>query len=47
MANQNCLKCIHFWQDTTDDVASCNCCDNGEFYEEDRRVEETEFEEGS
>ena len=30
----NCLKCTHFWQETTDDVACCNCCESGEFYDE-------------
>ena len=25
----NCSKCSHVGQETTDDVASCNCCDNG------------------
>ena len=33
----NCLKCCHYWQETTDDVASCNCCEDGEFYEEEDR----------
>ena len=36
----NCLKCSHFWQETTDDVACCNCCDNGEFYDEMKKEEE-------
>ena len=31
--NYNCLKCRHYWQETTDDVASCNCCDDGEFFD--------------
>ena len=35
--NYNCLKCCHYWQETTDDVASCNCCEDGEFYEEEDR----------
>lgn len=30
----NCSTCIHFIEETTDDVACCNCCDDGEFYEE-------------
>lgn len=36
----NCLKCSHFWQFTTDDVASCNCCDAGEFYTPQKESEE-------
>lgn len=28
----NCLQCGHFDQETTDDVACCNCCENGEFF---------------
>lgn len=30
----NCIKCCHFDQETTDDVACCNCCENGSFFEE-------------
>ena len=30
----NCEECIHSSQETTDDVACCNCCENGEFFEE-------------
>lgn len=30
----NCSKCSHVGQETTDDVACCNCCDDGEFYDE-------------
>lgn len=30
----NCEKCIHFMQETADDVACCNCCEDGEFFEE-------------
>lgn len=29
----DCLQCYHFDQVTTDDVACCNCCENGEFFE--------------
>jgi hypothetical protein len=36
----NCLKCSHYWQATTDDVACCNCCDSGEFYDEMKKEEE-------
>lgn len=28
-----CEKCIHFIQETTNDVACCNCCDDGEFFD--------------
>jgi hypothetical protein len=38
----NCSKCSHVGQETTDDVACCNCCDDGEFYDE---VEEDPFNE--
>ena len=38
----NCSKCSHVGQETTDDVACCNCCDDGEFYDE---VEEDPFHE--
>lgn len=30
----DCSTCIHFIQETADDVACCNCCDDGEFYKE-------------
>ena len=30
----NCVVCIHSSQETTDDVACCNCCEKGEFFEE-------------
>lgn len=39
---QNCSKCSHVGQETTDDVACCNCCEDGEFYDE---VEEDPFNE--
>ena len=29
----NCSKCSHVGQETTDDVACCNCCDDGEFFD--------------
>ncbi len=29
-----CEECTHFFQETTDDVACCNCCEDGEFFEE-------------
>lgn len=32
MNEYNCLKCCHYWQETTDDVSCCNCCEDGEFY---------------
>ena len=38
----DCSKCSHVGQETTDDVAFCNCCDDGEFYDE---VEEDPFNE--
>ena len=28
-----CEECIHFMMDTTDDVACCNCCEDGEFFD--------------
>ncbi len=33
MSKWNCSKCSHVGQETTDDVASCNCCDDGEFFD--------------
>ena len=30
----NCEECTHSMQETTDDVACCNCCEDGEFFEE-------------
>ena len=30
----NCTECTHNGQETTDDVACCNCCENGEFFKE-------------
>ena len=29
----DCLWCCHFDQETTDDVACCNCCEDGEFFD--------------
>lgn len=34
MKKCNHEECIHFMMDTTDDVACCNCCENGSFFEE-------------
>ena len=33
MSKWNCSKCSHVGQYTTDDVASCNWCDDGEFFD--------------
>jgi hypothetical protein len=30
----SCAECMHSGQETTDDVACCNCCENGSFFEE-------------
>ena len=30
----NCEECTHSMQETTDDVACCNCCEDGSFFEE-------------
>lgn len=40
-----CNKCRHVTQETTDDVASCNCCDNGEFFDPVEEEEEDPFHE--
>ena len=29
----NCAECTHSGQETTDDVACCNCCEDGEFFD--------------
>lgn len=29
-----CMRCTHMGQETTDDVACCNCCDDGEFFDD-------------
>ena len=42
MKNWKCEECIHSMQETVDDVSCCNCCENGEFFEE---VEEDPFHE--
>lgn len=28
-----CEKCRHMMQETADDVACCNCCEDGEFFD--------------
>lgn len=38
----DCSKCSHVGAETIDDVACCNCCEDGEFYDE---VEEDPFHE--
>lgn len=30
----NCEECTHSMQETADDVACCNCCEDGSFFEE-------------
>ena len=30
----SCEECTHSMQETTDDVACCNCCEDGSFFEE-------------
>ena len=30
----SCAECTHSGQETTDDVACCNCCEDGSFFEE-------------
>lgn len=32
--NWKCEECIHSTQETADDVACCNCCEDGSFFEE-------------
>lgn len=34
MMKSKCEECIHSTQETTDDVACCNCCEDGSFFEE-------------
>ena len=29
----NCSTCSHVGAETTDDVACCNCCEDGEFFD--------------
>ena len=33
-AEERCMRCTHVGQETTNDVACCNCCDNGEFFDD-------------
>jgi hypothetical protein len=33
MSKWNCSNCSHVGAETTHDVACCNCCDDGEFYD--------------
>lgn len=33
-AENRCMRCTHVGQETTDDVACCNCCDDGEFFDD-------------
>lgn len=28
-AEEKCMRCTHVGQETTDDVACCNCCEEG------------------
>ena len=30
----SCAECMHGGQETMDDVACCNCCEDGSFFEE-------------
>ena len=39
MSKWNCSHCSHSGQETMDDVACCNWCDDGEFFD---KVEEVE-----
>jgi hypothetical protein len=36
----DCSKCSHVGAETTHDVACCNCCENGDFYDEAEEVED-------
>ena len=45
MSRWYCNYCSHNGQETTDDVACCNCCDNGEFFDEIEEEEEDSFNE--
>jgi hypothetical protein len=36
----DCSKCSHVGAETTHDVACCNCCENGDFYDEVEEVED-------
>lgn len=33
MSKWNCSNCSHVGAETTHDVACCNCCDDGEFFD--------------
>ena len=35
-----CVRCTHVGQETTDDVACCNCCEDGEFFDDIAEVED-------
>lgn len=41
----DCSKCSHVGAETTNDVACCNCCDEGEFYDPIEEKEEDPFHE--
>lgn len=41
----DCSKCSHVGAETTHDVACCNCCDEGEFYDPIEEEEEDPFHE--
>lgn len=32
--NWSCEECIHSMQESLDDVACCNCCEDGSFFQE-------------
>ena len=32
MSKCSCSNCSHAGQETTDDVACCNCCEDGDFF---------------
>ena len=41
----DCSKCSHVGAETTNDVACCNCCDDGEFYDPIEEEEDDPFHE--
>ena len=43
MSRWYCNFCSHDGQETTDDVACCNCCDNGEFFDEEKEEVEDRY----
>ena len=45
MSKWNCSTCSHVGAETTNDVACCNCCDDGEFYDPIEEEEEDPFHE--